>query len=122
MKKLNRDIGTHCENIAKEYLKKNKYNIVACNFRNFLGELDIICLQNNLLVVIEVKGRYNYDYGFPREAVNISKQKSIIKVTNCYISYKNLRNVNIRFDVIEVCLNSENSAVKINHLKDAFRI
>lgn len=121
MKRLNRDIGTHCEDIAKEYLKKNKYNIVACNFRNFLGELDIICLQNNLLVVIEVKGRYNYDYGFPREAVNISKQKSIIKVTNCYISYKNLRNVNIRFDVIEVCLNSENSSVKINHLKDAFR-
>lgn len=121
MKKLNREIGTHCEDIAKEYLKKNNYNIVACNFRNFLGELDIICLQNNVLIIIEVKGRYNYDYGFPREAVNISKQKSIIKVTNCYINYKNLSNINIRFDVIEVYLNLENTLVKINHLKDAFR-
>lgn len=121
MKKFNREIGTHCEDIAKEYLKKNNYNIVACNFRNFLGELDIICLQNNVLIVIEVKGRYNYNYGFPREAVNISKQKTIIKVTNCYINYKKFRNVNIRFDVIEVYLNSENTFVKINHLKDAFR-
>lgn len=121
MKKFNRDIGTHCEDIAKEYLKKNNYNIAAYNFRNPLGELDIICLQNNLLIVIEVKGRYNYDYGFPREAVNISKQKTIIKVTNSYIKYKNLKNVNIRFDVIEVYLNSENAFVEINHLKDAFR-
>ena len=121
MKKFNREIGTHCEDIAKEYLKKNNYNIVACNFRNLLGELDIICLQNNVLIVIEVKGRYNYDYGFPREAVNTSKQKTIIKVTNCYINYKNIKNVNIRFDVIEVYLNSQNSIVNINHLKDAFR-
>lgn len=121
MKKLNRDIGNHCEDIAKEYLKKNSYNIVACNFRNLLGELDIICLQNNLLIVIEVKGRYNYDYGFPREAVNISKQKTIIKVTNCYLNYRNLRDINIRFDVIEVYLNQENTIIKINHLKDAFR-
>ena len=25
MKKLNRDIGTHCEDIAKEYLEKDAY-------------------------------------------------------------------------------------------------
>ena len=122
MKNLNKDIGNYCEDIAKKYLTKNSYNILDCNFRNFLGELDIICLHNNLLIVIEVKGRYNYDYGFPREAVNISKQKTIIKVTNCYINYKNLRNINIRFDVIEVYLNSKNTLVKINHLKDAFRL
>lgn len=121
MKKLNKEIGNHCEDIAKEYLKKNNYNIVDYNFRNLLGELDIICLQNNLLIVIEVKGRCNYDYGFPMEAVNISKQKTIIKVTNSYINYKNLKNVNIRFDVIEVYLNSENAFVRINHLQDAFR-
>lgn len=121
MKRLNKDIGNYCESIAKEYLKKNKYNIIAYNFRTHLGELDILCLQNNILIVIEVKGRYSYDYGFPREAVNISKQKNIIKVTNCYINYKNLRNINIRFDVIEVYLNLENSLVKIIHLKDAFR-
>jgi putative endonuclease len=121
MKKFNREIGTHCEDIAKEYLKKNNYNIVACNFRNILGELDIICFQYNLLIVIEVKGRYNYDYGFPMEAVNISKQKTIIKVTNSYVNYKNLKNINIRFDVIEVYLNLENAFVQINHLQDAFR-
>jgi putative endonuclease len=121
MKKLNREIGTYCEDIAKDYLKKNNYTIVASNFRNRLGELDIICFKNNVLIVIEVKGRYSSDYGFPQEAVTLSKQKTIIKVTNCYLNYKNLRNVNIRFDVIEVYLNSKNAIIKTNHLKDAFR-
>jgi len=122
MKKLNKDIGNYCENLAKEYLKKNKYSILDCNFRNFLGELDIICLHDKLLVIIEVKGRYNYDYGLPKESINISKQRSIIKVTNSYIYYKKLININIRFDVIEVYLNQENTFFKINHITDAFRL
>lgn len=122
MKKLNKDIGNYCEALAKEYLKKNNYHILDCNFRNFLGELDIICLQNKLLIIVEVKGRYNYDYGLPKESINLSKQKSIIKVTKSYIYYKKLLNINIRFDVIEVYLNSENEFFKINHIADAFRL
>jgi putative endonuclease len=122
VKKFNKDIGNYCESLAKEYLKKNNYHILDCNFRNFLGELDIICLQNKVLIIVEVKGRYNYDYGLPKESINLSKQKSIIKVTKSYIYYKKLLNVNIRFDVIEVYLNLENTFFKINHITDAFRL
>ena len=122
MKKLNKEIGNYCENLAKEYLQKNKYNILDCNFRNFLGELDIICIQDKLLIIVEVKGRYNYNYGLPKESISISKQKNIIKVTSSYISYKNLIDINIRFDVIEVYLNPQDTLFKINHLKDAFRL
>lgn len=122
MKKLNKEIGNYCENLAKEYLINNKYRILDCNFRNFLGEIDIICVQDKTLIIIEVKGRYNYDYGLPKESINLSKQKSIIKVTNSYIYYKKLININIRFDVIEVYLNPQDTLFKINHLKDAFRL
>ena len=121
MKKLNKEIGNYCENLAKEYLQKRKYRILDCNFRNFLGEIDVICIQDNLLIVVEVKGRYNYDYGLPKESITISKQKSIIKVINSYIYYKKLFNINIRFDVIEVYLNKQDTLFKINHLEDAFR-
>ncbi|OOM72293.1 hypothetical protein CLPUN_47610 [Clostridium puniceum] len=122
MKNLNKDIGNYCEALAKKYLEKNNYHILDCNFRNFLGELDIICLQNKLLIIVEVKGRYNYNYGLPKESINLSKQKSIIKVTNSYIYHKKLMNINIRFDVIEVYLNSKNTLFKINHITDAFRL
>jgi putative endonuclease len=122
VKKLNKDIGNYCEGLAKEYLLKNKYHILTCNFRNFLGEIDLICIKDTLLIIVEVKGRYNYDYGLPKESITISKQKSIIKVTNSYINYKKLTNINVRFDVIEVYLNPKNTLFKINHILDAFRV
>jgi len=122
VKKLNKEIGNYCETLAKEYLKEIDYHILDCNFRNFLGEIDIICTYDNLLIIVEVKGRYNYNYGLPKESIILSKQKSIIKVTNSYIYYKKLSAINIRFDVIEVYLNPKNSLFKINHIKDAFRV
>ena len=122
MKKLNKEIGNYCENLVKDYLQKNKYHILDCNFRNFLGEIDIICIQDNLLIIVEVKGRYNYDYGLPKESITFSKQNSIIKVANSYICYKKLFDINIRFDVIEVYLNPQTTLFKINHIKDAFRL
>lgn len=122
MKKLNKDVGNYCEDLAKDYLKRNHYFILDCNFKNRLGEIDIICTQNNLLIIVEVKGRYNYDYGLPKESISFSKQKSIIKVSTSYISYKKLFNLNVRFDVIEIYLNLNTNIFEIKHIKDAFRL
>jgi len=122
VKKLNKEIGNYCEDLAKQYLQKNKYHILDYNFRNFLGEIDVVCIKDKLLIIVEVKGRYNYDYGLPKESITLSKQKSIIKVTNSYIYYKKLTDINIRFDVIEVYLNPQDTFFKINHIMDAFRL
>lgn len=122
MKHLNKDIGNYGEKIAQNFLKKNGYHILDCNFRNHIGELDVICRKQNLLIIVEVKSRYNLDYGFPRESVNYQKQKSIIKLTYSYIYLKKLYNLNIRFDIIEVLFNNNNSKYKITHIKDAFRL
>lgn len=122
MKRLNKEIGSYCEDLAQKFLKNNNYHIIDCNFRNFLGEIDIICARDDLLIIVEVKGRYNYDYGLPKESINFSKQKSIIKITNSYIHYKKFFDTNIRFDVIEIYLNQKNTLFKINHIKDAFRL
>lgn len=122
VKKLNKEVGNYCEDLAKNYLKQNNYRILDCNFRTFSGEIDITCIKNSLLIIVEVKGRYNYDYGLPKESINFAKQKSIINVTKSYISYKKLFNANVRFDIIEIYLNPQNTLFKINHIIDAFRL
>lgn len=122
MKNYNKDIGNYCESIVQKYLTENNYLILECNFKNFLGEIDIICKKDSNLIIIEVKGRYSYYYGLPKESVSNHKQKSIIRVASSYIYYKKLSNMNVRFDVIEVYLTPQNSSFKINHIKDAFRI
>ena len=122
MKKFNKIVGNFSEKLAAEFLIQKGYSILELNFRNRLGEIDIICLKENILVIVEVKGRYNLNYGYPQESVNYKKQNSIIKTAYCYISYKKLLNMNVRFDVIEILLNTNNSLYKINHIKDAFRL
>ncbi|MGM9934281.1 YraN family protein [uncultured Clostridium sp.] len=122
MKNLNKNIGNYAEKLASDYLIHHHYKIIERNFRNNLGEIDIICIKSKILIIVEVKGRYNLSYGKPQEAVNYIKQKSLIKVASSYINYKNLYNFNVRFDVIEVFFNNDNSLYEINHIKDAFRL
>ncbi|WP_244833184.1 YraN family protein [Clostridium sp. BJN0001] len=122
MKYLNRAIGSFCEDICCNYLKNNKYKILDRNFRNRLGELDIICLDNRTIVIIEVKGRFSLNYGTPLEAVNYNKRNIIIKLTKYYLYKKQISDMNIRFDIIEVYLNNKKSKYTINHIKDAFRL
>lgn len=122
MKKFNKAIGSLGENLAIDYLKQNKYKILDTNFKNRFGEIDIISKKDDLIIIIEVKGRFGVAYGFPSESVNRSKQKNIIKVTNSYLYINNLYKHNIRFDIIEIFLNHITNSYKINHIVDAFRI
>ncbi len=121
MKKYNKCIGSYGEDIACDYLKKKEYHIIDRNFSNRLGEVDIICTFNDILIFLEIKSRYTTNYGFPIEAVTYSKQKKIIKLSKSYIQYKNLYNLNIRYDVITILFNSINNSYELSHYIDAFR-
>ena len=47
--------GKDSESIAVRYLKKNGYKILEQNYRNQLGEIDIIAKDKKSLVFVEVK-------------------------------------------------------------------
>lgn len=105
------------EKIAKEYLIQNGYKIVETNYKNRLGEIDIIALDKKILTFIEVKSRTNNYYGYPYEAVNLKKQKKIMNVSMIYIKNNKISDIQFRYDIIEVYLKETD---KINHIKDAF--
>lgn len=121
MKKCNKDIGTLGESLSIKYLINNGFVILEKNYRNKLGEIDIICKSDDLLVFVEVKSRYTNNYGAPIESVTYSKQKRIINISKIYILLNKLHNFNVRYDVVEVFFNSNNHFFKINHIDDAFR-
>ena len=110
-------IGRSGEVMAKEYLISKGYKILEMNYRNKIGEIDIIAMDNEILVSVEVKTRRNYSYGYAFEAVHIKKQRKIINTSMVYIKYKYLLNVQLRYDIIEVYLTK---TLKINHLDNAF--
>lgn len=104
-------IGELC---AKKYLESKKYKILEQNYKNKLGEIDIIAMDKKTLVFVEVKERSTLAYGRPGEAVNICKQQKIRSVASLYLVKNNLHDSPCRFDVIEV-LGGE-----INHIENAF--
>lgn len=111
----NQMVGKKGEDIAAEFLKKNKYKILERNFYCNQGEIDIIAKDKNEIVFVEVKTRNNINYGTPSEAVTIQKQKHLKRATEYYIYKNNLYNEFIRLDVIEVLFKGE--LCTINHIK-----
>ena len=114
MKKLNKIYGTIGEIDAEKYLKDKGYVIVTTNYRNRLGEIDIIAKDKNVLVFVEVKSRTTLLYGRPCEAVDERKQYKIRKTAELYLVTTKNYYADVRFDVIEI-LGDE-----INHIENAF--
>ena len=109
--------GTKNEIIAANYLKLKNYQILEMNYKNKIGEVDIVAKDNNYLVFVEVKGRYSRKFGDPTEAVNFTKQQKIRSVAELYLIKNKKTNSNCRFDVVAVL--GEGDA-EIRHIIDAF--
>ena len=121
MKRYKKYIGSYGEDLAIDYLKNKNYTLLSRNFRNRNGEIDLVCKDLDIIIFIEVKSRYSYHFGLPREAVTYFKQKQIIYISKYFLYKYKLFNYNCRFDVIEIYFNKNNNSYFIEHIKDAFR-
>lgn len=111
--------GKKGELIAKEYMKSKGYIILELNYRNKIGEIDLIVLDENkeILAFVEVKTRTSLKYGYAYEAVNIKKQRKILNCSQVYIKQRGYIHFQPRYDIIEIYLSSN---MKINHIENAF--
>nr|WP_312576342.1 YraN family protein [Sedimentibacter sp.] len=108
--------GYQYEEIAKRYLLKNNYKIIEENFMSKFGEIDVIASKDEEILFIEVKGRKNSNFGMPREAVTLNKQKKIIATAKYFLLKNKYYDVQCRFDVIEILLDDKS----IQHIENAF--
>lgn len=120
MKHLNKHIGNMGEALSIKYLKENGYIILEENFSCFIGEIDIIAFHGKYLCFIEVKTRYNHNFGFPCESITFSKKRKIIKTAQYYICQKNLHKFFCRFDALEVIFLPQCNLPQLNLIKNAF--
>lgn len=115
--KTNLEKGKYGESLAKNFLIEKGYKILEMNFTTKAGEVDIVALDKDILVFIEVKTRSNKNFGYAFEAVNYKKQRKIINTSSLYIKFRNIKNIQIRYDIIEIYLEQ---TIDINHIEDAF--
>lgn len=106
-----RKLGALGESLAREYLE----NVVGCrivmaNFRTpigrnlrgalIFGEIDLIALDGETLCFIEVKTRSSADFADPLTAVDLRKQRQIIRTARFYRLIFNAHRFQCRFDAL----------------------
>jgi putative endonuclease len=112
--------GKESESLAVRHLKKNGYKILEHNYRNKIGEIDIIAKEKGTLVFVEVKARRTHLFGNPKWAVTPKKQRKISMVALYYLKATKQTHVKARFDVVALSLADENPRIEI--IKNAFEL
>jgi putative endonuclease len=114
----NRSFGFSGESHACSFLEDRGYSILARNYKNSYGEIDIIAQDKGFLCFIEVKSRASADFGDPSESVGPAKQRHIIRAALQYLQDNRCLNRKCRFDVVTVVSGKPHPQVQL--IKDAF--
>ncbi len=115
-------LGARGEVLAAQHLEALGWRVLARNWRisqgELRGELDLLCLERDVLVVVEVKTRSTDRFGAPAEAVGWRKQAQIRRLAGAFLREAGLRVGHVRFDVVGVLV--DDRGVRINHVREAF--
>ncbi|MBR6643727.1 MAG: YraN family protein [Lachnospiraceae bacterium] len=110
-----RRVGTEKEELAIAYLEEQGATILSRNFFFHGGEVDLIAWDGEYLCFIEVKYRKTLSFGYPEEAVTVTKQRKILKGARVFLHQNHYAvDTPCRFDVISIYKE------EISWLKDAF--
>ncbi len=112
-------LGERGEDAAVAFLARAGMTVVERNWRCTSGEIDIVALDGDTLVLCEVKTRRTAAKGTPEEAVTPAKQRRYAKLAAAYLQAAGIEPVSVRFDVITLLVIAEHRAL-LRHYRAAF--
>ena len=123
-------LGRYGEAVAATHLVAAGMTIVARNWRCREGEVDIVALDGDVLVMCEVKTRRGVGFGTPLDAVTPAKAARLRRLALHWLADQRAtsaqsgagefaRYTEVRFDVVSV-MRPLSGATSIEHLRGAF--
>lgn len=94
------DYGKAGEEQAAEYLIQSGYVILERNWRLRHKEIDIICTDGDLLIIVEVKSRKTQEER-PEELLDYKKRCNLLCAGEAYLKAKGM-DKELRFDLVLV--------------------
>ena len=101
------ELGKNGEKLIADFLVKEGYEVVARNWRIKGGEIDLIALApDGLIVFVEVKSRSSAAFGHPLEAITPVKQSRLIRLSLAWLIENKKWNHPYRIDCAAVLMSS----------------
>jgi putative endonuclease len=112
--------GAAAEQMSARYLEARGIKILARNLRCRAGELDLVGLDKDVLVIAEVRLRASCEFGGAIGSVTCVKQRKILRAARYFLQReRRWRCLAVRFDVLAV--QGPSGAEQVTWVKDAFR-
>jgi putative endonuclease len=119
-KRSTKEKGQEGERLAVRFLEDEGFRILDRNYRNRIGEIDIVAEDREVLVFVEVRTLKASAGHSPEETIQWKKQQHISRTALAYIQFKRLEDRPARFDVVSVTLDGTGSTLR--HIPDAFEM
>lgn len=113
--------GRRSERAAAKFLRKQGCRILAANWDDRKGEIDLLALDGRTIVVVEVRSTEATDLPTVAATVDAGKQRRLTDATVRFLQSKRLLGTTVRFDVLAVRWPPDAKEPEFLHLKDAFR-
>lgn len=94
--------GNRSERQAADFLLRKGYKIVARQYKNRFGEIDLVARDGQEIVFVEVKARRSDAFGYPEESVTRKKLEKIAWVGELFLQDRRWSNVSYRIDVVAI--------------------
>jgi putative endonuclease len=93
--------GRRWEAAAAEYLESQGLSVLARGYRCRLGELDLVCRDGRMLIIVEVRARATNPYGTAVTTIGPHKRARIIQATrHLLMRHSEWSKASVRFDVV----------------------
>lgn len=108
-------VGRYGERVAAAFLVDRGWCVLDRNWRGPSGEVDIVAMDGDVLVVVEVKTRTGDGFGHPAEAVTAAKLARLQRLAGQWLSSHEVHPAGVRIDVVAVRAGGRGAA-RVEHL------
>jgi putative endonuclease len=112
--------GQRSEREAAKFLRGLGYRLIAANLADKRGELDLLAVDGQTLVIVEVRSTSKPDPLRAAESVDLRKQKKLTEATLRFLARRNLLGIAVRFDVLAIAWPPDRKDPTIIHFPHAF--
>jgi putative endonuclease len=114
-----RRMGVRGEEVAAAYLRRKGFRIVEVNARSRLGEIDLVAMEGETVVIVEVKSKGGRSHGSPEDMLTAAKQRRLTLLARVYLQRRRWLARPARFDVVAIDWEGSGGE-RIRYYRDAF--